>query len=150
MSHQSYEKKLDEEKREYERQMRHIEYEYNKTHLPSKELPPISPDWDRIEEIVKETRFDIRDVGNSYEYTVHHLHEHYSDRCSILKSELSEDTVKLIDMLLRDVHWFFEHPTGGSVGECGRVLEGFLREKYPMLSEYSISRITGTYCRNDR
>ena len=137
--------KIDEEKREYQRKI-----EYNKTHLPSKELPPLSPDWDRIEEIVKETRFDIRDVGDSYEYIVSHLHEHYFERCSVLKSELSDDTVKLIDMLLRDVDWFYAHPAGSSVGEGSTVLESFLREKYSMLSEDSISRIIGTYCINDR
>lgn len=44
INHRKYLKKLDKEKREYQRQI-----EYNKTHLPSKELPPISPDLDKLE-----------------------------------------------------------------------------------------------------
>ena len=143
LSRGKYKKKHEEEKLEYQRKI-----EYNKTHLPSKELPPLSPDWDRIEEIAKETRFALNDIGNCYEYTV--LHNYEWKRFSISKSELSDDTVKLVDMLLKDIDWFYAHLTGNSVGECGTVLESFLREKYPMLSADSISKITHRYCVNIR
>lgn len=137
-------KKHEEEKLEYQRKI-----EYNKTHLPSKELQPLSPDWDRIEEIVKESQFDLRDIGESYEYFVLHNYETWK-RFYIPKSELSEDTVKLIDMLLKDVGWFYAHHTGNSVSECAPILESYLREKYPILSADCISTITNRYCINDR
>ena len=143
LSRGKYKKKHEEEKLEYQRKI-----EYNKTHLPSKELPPLSPDWDRIEEIVKESQFDLRDIGDSYEYTV--LHNYEWKRFHIPKSELSEDTVKLIDMLLKDVDWFYAHHTGNSVSECATILDGYLREKYPILSADCISTITNRYCINDR
>lgn len=75
--------------------------------------------------------------------------EHYK-RHSIPKSELDDDTIKLIELIERDVDWFYAHHTGNSVGECGYVLESFLREKYPKLTEKSVGRIVQTYCINDR
>lgn len=119
--------------------------EYNRAHLPSKELPPIFPDWDAVNRLIEETRFRLYDEGEvfrSYEY----------DRgtWTIPKSDFDSDTLKLLDLIKKDMEWFYGHHTGCTVGECGTVLEGFLREKYPLLSDRSISCIRGRYCINDR
>lgn len=122
--------------------------EYNKTHPPSKDLPPLSPDWGEVGEFIEKTRFDFTDKGESYSYISYenHLIEHRS----IPKSDFDGDTLKLIELLKRDVDWFYGCPTGNSAGERGNVLESFLREKYPQLSDKSISRIWNTYCINNR
>lgn len=145
LCHRKYLKKLDKERRE-----RLNRIEYNKTHLPSKELPPLSPDSDKLGKVViKSSGLMLKDVGDSYVCIVVYASENYKQR-SISKSELDGDTIKLIDLLLKDLDWFYAHPTGVSVGECGTVLESFLREKYPMLSADSVSRICNRYCVNDR
>lgn len=142
--HRKFMKKLEKEKQDYLNRI-----ELNKTHLPSKELPELSPDRSVIEEFIKRTRFDFTDEGESYSYICRD--ENYCfERRNVFKSELDDDTVKLIELIKHDVDWFYGHPTGNSAGECGSVLESFLREKYPMLTEKSVSRIVGTYCINDR
>lgn len=119
--------------------------EYNRAHLPSKELPQFSPDWAAVNRLIEETRFRLYDEGDvfrSYEY----------DRGSwtIPKSDFDDDTLKLLDLIKKDLNWFYGHHTGCTVGECGTVLEGYLCEKYPLLSEKSISCIVSRYCINDR
>lgn len=126
------------------------EIEYNKAHLPFAELPELSLDWEKFEEVVKRSSgLMLKDVGDSYACIVVYASEHFKQHF-IPKSELDGDTIKLIDLLLSDLNWFYAHPTGNSAGECGSVLESFLREKYPKLTEESVSRICGRYCVNDR
>lgn len=124
------------------------EIEYNKTHLPSKELPPLSPNWGEVEEFIEKTRFDFTSVGESYSYIGYenHLIEHRS----IPKSDFEGDTLKLIETLRADVNWFYCNQTGERLWEQSEILERFLRKKYPRLSDKSISRICSTYCTNNR
>ena len=119
--------------------------EYNRAHLPSKELPPLSPDWAAVNRLIEETRFRLYDEGDvfrSYEYD--------KGTWTIPKSDFDSDTLKLIDLIKKDVDWFYGHPTGCSARECGTVLEDFLCEKYPLLSEKSVSCIVSRYCINAR
>lgn len=133
-------REAEEQREEFSREVK-----YNRAHLPPKELPLISPDWDAVNRLIKETRYRFYDEGDvflCYEY----------DRGSwrIPKSDFDGDTLKLIDLIKKDVDWFYGHPTGCSTGECGTVLEGYLREKYPLLSARSVNFICGRYCINDR
>lgn len=126
------------------------EVEYNKAHLPFGELPELSIDWEKFEEVVKRsTGLMLKDIGDSYACIVVYASDNYK-RHSIPKSELDGDTITLIDLLLSDLNWFYAHPTGVSAGECGSVLESFLREKYPMLTKESVSCIVNRYCIKDR
>ena len=125
--------------------------EYNRANLPSKELPPLSPDWDAVNRLIEETRFQLYDEGDvflCYEYENRNEYENTSR--TIPKSDFDSDTLKLIDLIKKDVDWFYGHPTGCSAGECRTVLEGYLHEKYPLLSEESISWISKRYCINAR
>ncbi len=135
---------------ELKERQRRREIKYNKTHLPLGELPELSINWGKFEEVVKRSSgLMLKDIGDSYACIVVYASENY-ERHSIPKSELDGDVIKLIDLLLSDLDWFYSHPTGNSAGECGSVLESFLHEKYPMLTEKSVSRIVQTYCINDR
>lgn len=143
--HRKFMKKLEKEKRNYLNKL-----EYNKAHLPFAELPGLSIDPEKFEEVVKgSSGLALRDDGDSYACLVVYAFDHY-ERHSIPKAELDGDTIKLIELITHDVDWFYAHPTGNSAGECGSVLESFLREKYPMLTEKSVSRIVSRYCINDR
>lgn len=128
------------EQREYRQRA-----EYNKAHLPSMELPPLSPDWDAVNGFIQETRFCQWDGGEVFCY-----YEYDTGRHEIPKSDFDSDTLKLIEMLISDVNWFYCNPTGEYVWEQSEILEHFLREKYPLLSDKSISRICSTYCVNSR
>lgn len=129
---------------------RQRDIEYNKAHLPFAELPELSIDCERFGKIViKSSGLALRDDGDSYACLVVYASEHYK-RHSIPKSELDGDTIKLIELIERDVDWFYGHHTGNSAGECGSVLESFLRQKYPKLTEESVSCIVNRYCINDR
>lgn len=122
--------------------------EYNRAHLPSKELPPFSPDWAAVNRLIEETRFRLYDEGDvflSYEYD-----KGTWGTWKIPKSDFDSDTLKLIDLIKKDVDWFYGHPTGCSARECGTVLEDFLREKYPLLSAESVYSICNRYCINAR
>lgn len=119
--------------------------EYNRTHLPSKELPPISPDWDAVNRLIEECRFQMYVEGDAFV-----CREYDRGVWRVPKSDFDDDTLKLLDLLEKDMSWFYGHHTGVTVGECGTVLEGFLREKYPLLSVKSVSCICGRYCINDR
>lgn len=124
--------------------------EYNKAHLPFAELPELSLDWEKFEEVVKRlSGLMLKDVGDSYACIVVYASEHFKQHF-IPKSDFDEDSLKLLAELKNDVDWFYGHHTGNSAGECGTVLGDFLREKYPKLTEKSVSRIVSTYCINDR
>lgn len=129
---------------EKEREEYRQKTEYNRAHLPSKELPPISPDWDAVNRLMgkKGRLFDEGDLFVNYEYD--------KGAQRIPKSDFDDDTLKLIDLIWKDVDWFYGHHTGVSVGECSTVLEEYLREKYPLLSAESVNHICRTYCINDR
>ncbi len=130
---------------EKEREEYRQKTEYNRAHLPSKELPPVSPDWAAVNRLIMETRFRLYVKGDAF---VHY--DYRNGNRKIPRSGFDDDTLKLIDMILKDVDWFYGHHTGGSVGECAAVLEVFLREKYSLLSAESVDFICGTYCINDR
>lgn len=141
VNHRNYLKKCEKEKRE-----RMNAIGYNKTYPPSKYLPTLSPDLDKLEEIVKRSSgLVLKDVGDSYACIVVYASENYKQRI-ISKSELDDDTAKLIELLLKDIDWFYAHPTDNSLGECSAALENFLREKYPMLSVNSVGIICNRYC----
>lgn len=143
--HRKFMKKLEKEKQNYLNKL-----EYNKAHLPFAELPGLSIDPEKFEEVVKRSSgLALRDDGDSYACLVVYAFDHY-ERHSIPKAELDGDTIKLIELITHDVDWFYTHHTGNSAGECGTVLESFLLEKYPMLTEESVSRIVSRYCINDR
>lgn len=132
--------KIYEKKREEYRQRA----EYNRAHLPSKELPQLSPDWAAVNRLL-ETRGRLFDEGDAF---VNYEYDKGAQR--IPKSDFDDDALKLIDLIWKDVDWFHGHHTGVSVGECAAVLEGFLREKYPLLSGKSINYICNRYCINAR
>ena len=120
--------------------------EYNRAHLPSKELPQFSPDWNYVNRLIIETRFQLYDRGDvflCYEYENRNEYENTSR--TIPKSDFDGDTLKLINLIKKDFDWFYGHPTGETVGECMTVLEGFLSDKYPMLPAESISWITNRF-----
>lgn len=122
--------------------------EYNRSHLLSKELPPIFPDWNAVEDFIEKTRFDFTNKGESYSYICYT--ELSIEHRSIPKSDFDGDTLKLIEALKADVNWFYCNPTGEHVWEQSEILESFLREKYPRLSDKSISQICSRYCINNR
>lgn len=122
--------------------------EYNRTHLPSTEPLGLSPDWQKVNEFILVSRFRF-DIGDD-EVVYTDYDSGMTGKITLPKSDFDEDSLKLLAELKKDVDWFYEHHTGNSAGECGSVLEGFLREKYPKLTEKSVSRIVYTYCINDR
>lgn len=138
-------KKRISEAREKEKTEYRQRAEYNRAHLPSKELPPLSPDWDAVNRLIEETRFRLYDEGEAFR-----SYEYDRGTWTIPKSVFDDDTLKLFDLIKKDLNWFYGHHTGCSVGECGTVLEGFLREKYPLLSDRSVRCICNRYCINDR
>lgn len=132
---------IDKCEEEYIRQI-----EYNRAHLPSTELPPLAPDWIAIDEFILETRFWFIDEGYRFAYLA--LVNNFYETRYILKSDFGSDSLKLIEMLCKDVNWFYENPTGVTLGEQDNILTEFLKEKYSRLSESSISRIESTFCTN--
>ena len=115
---------------------------YNREHLPSAEFPPFVCDWQAINEFIKTTGFRIHNDSEKFLW--------YKDYCSmeksyISKSDFDNDTLKAIELIHNDFEWFCNNPIGHGVVEEIRLLEDFLRKKYPMLSEKSVSEITNTY-----
>lgn len=120
---------------------------FNREHMPSTELPPLDPDWAAVDELVAVTYFGLMDEGDRYRYL--DVSDHSKPKF-ILKSDFDDDTLKLIELLNKDVKWFYKNPTGEKLWEQAETLKNFLREKYSGLSEKSISRICSTYCINNR
>ncbi len=136
------EKIVAKEREEYQKRI-----EYNRAHLPSTEPPELSPDWQALNEFIFVSRFRF-DIGDNE--IVYPDYDSRMPRKTIPRSHFDDDTLKLLEKLEKDADWFYGHHTGNSAGECGSVLESFLREKYPELTEKSVVRIVQTYCVNDR
>ena len=143
-------KKDENEHSEYsERQLEYYRRaEYNRTHLPSMELPPLDPDWYAVDNFTMETRFRFTDEGYRFAYLV--LIDNSYETKYFLKSEFNNDTLRLIELLHADINWFYANPTGVTLSEQDNILTEFLKEKYSGLSERSISRISHTYCMDNR
>lgn len=128
--------------------LRRTECKYNRAHLPSTELPELAPDWLFAEKFIMETRFRFTDEGYRFAYLA--LVNNSYETKYFLKSEFTKETLKLIEFLSKDVNWFYANPTGVTLSEQDYILTGFLKEKYSGLSERSISRISHTYCMDNR
>lgn len=122
--------------------------EYNRAHLPSMELPPLAPDWAAVDDFIMKTRCSFTDEGYRFAYLA--LVNNSYETKYILKSDFDSDTLRLIELLQKDVGWFYANPTGVTLTDQDETLTIFLREKYSGLSERSISRISSTYCINNR
>ena len=122
--------------------------EYNRAHLPSVELPPINPDWNAVDEFIMETRFRFTDNDDIFSYYCFE-NGSYKEK-SIPKSDFDSDTLRLIELIDKDVDWFYANTTGETVSEEDVFLTDFLMQKYSGLSEKSISRISSTFCINIR
>ena len=122
--------------------------EYNRAHLPSIELPSINPDWNVVDEFITETRFSFTDKGDRFSY-YRFENGSYKEK-SIPKSDFDSDTLRLIELIDKDVDWFYANATGEAIFEQNKNLTGFLMKKYSKLSEKSISRISSTFCINSR
>lgn len=120
---------------------------YNREHMPSTELPPFDPDWAAVDKFITETRFRFTDEGDKYAFCIRLADP---EKQCILKSNFDSDTLWLIELLNKDVNWFYGNTTGVTLTEESETLENFLREKYSGLSEESISRISSTYCIDNR
>lgn len=107
--------------------------EYNRAHLPSVELPPINPDWNAVDEFITETRFSFTDNGDRFSY---YCFENGSYKEKFIpKSDFDSDTLRLIELIDKDVDWFYANATGETVSEEDETLTGFLMKKYSGLSE---------------
>lgn len=122
--------------------------QYNRSHLPSVELPPLEPDWAAVDRLIRETRFRLADEGYRFAYLV--LVNNSYETKYVLKSDFNSDTLKVIELLRKDLDWFYANPTGVTLAEQDETLLNFLREKYSGLSEKSFSRICHTYCTDNR
>lgn len=116
--------------------------EYNREHLPSKELPPLSPDWVVLSEFILKLQWQFVDEGDRYRYFA----EFTRGRIYVPKSELGNDSVKVIELLQSDVDKLYSS-SDDIVGK-GEKLQSFLMEKYPKFSEKAIERIVFTFCNN--
>lgn len=121
---------------------------YNREHMPSLELPPLAPDWAVADGFITETRFGFADKGDRFEYYI--LADNSYKTKYILKSNFDSDTLRLIELLNKDVGWFYDNTTGATLTEESETLENFLRGKYSGLLEESISQISRIYCKDNR
>lgn len=110
----------------------------NLARLPSAETPPLDPDWNAVNVFIRATKFQFSDKGDKFQYGDQ---VNYWDIYYISKSEFDGDSLKLIELLRKDVEWFTENPTGMTLSEEDEVLCFFLRKKYSGLSDENIGLI---------
>ena len=104
--------------------------------MPSKELPPLAPDWSVINRFFESITFRLYDKGDVFDFFDYDKGSH-----KVPKTDFDSDTLELIEIICDDVRWFNTYPTGVSWSACRDELESFLREKYPRLSEKAADRI---------
>ncbi len=95
---------------------------YNREHLPNTPIPPIHPIHEEVERIIQTIGVDLYD-GRGEPLP--------------LNDEYDDDSVSYVDLIFRDIMWFWNNPTGVSIAEEREVLRKYLREKY-LLSDESI------------
>lgn len=110
----------------------------NLADLPSTQLPKLAVDWAAVDRFIKKTCFSFTDNGDTFRYGggVNYWDVHY-----IPKSEFDGDALSLIEQLDNDLKWFIDHPICTTISEEHDKLAGFLREKYPGLSENSVDMV---------
>ncbi|MCM1164954.1 MAG: hypothetical protein NC299_04200 [Lachnospiraceae bacterium] len=122
-------------KREKEQLERQRMIEYNRTHLPPKELPPLSPDISAAERV----------IAKAPRLSLYVIHEKRCFRCGEelvpIPDDCGEDTWTLLTYIRGDLNWFHSHWVGEGLSEQLRVLEDYLKEKY-RLSDDCISSLS--------
>lgn len=110
--------------------------EYNLAHLPSSEPPRLSPDWQKINDFIKLTRFRFWFGDDAFAYS-----DYDKGMITIPRSDFDGDTLKLLEELIKDAMWFYKNPTDISITKRRKTLTAFLGKKYPGLSVKSVLEI---------
>ncbi len=122
-------------KREKERLERKQKIEYNKAHLPSMELPKLSPDMEAVEELIsKAPRLVLYTIDEK-------LHYRSGDELVCIQDDYSEDTLMFIRHISSDLWWFRSHRVGEDSAEHRRILEDYLTKKY-LLSDKCVRNLS--------
>lgn len=134
-------KTTEEREREYKKRI-----EYNRSHLPSAELPPLKPDWYAVNEFIVSTQFRIRVENGAF--TRFSRTEHKWENIPV--GDYDSDTLKLLELIYGDLMWFYHNSTGLSVPDELAVLREFMQGKYPELSDKSILYLACRYGEDNR
>lgn len=110
--------------------------EYNLSHMTSAEPLQLSPNWWRINDFIKSTRFRFWYGDDAFVYR-----DYDKGMIMIPRSDFDGDTLKLLEELIKDAKWFCDNPTDVSINKRRETMTAFLREKYPGLSESSVLEI---------
>lgn len=122
-------KTAEEREQEYKKRI-----EYNRSHLPSAELPLLKPDWDAVNGFIVSTQFRIRIENGAF--TRFSRTEHKWENIPV--GDYDSDTLGLLELIYGDLMWFYHNSTGLSVSDELAVLREFMQGKYPQLTEKSI------------
>lgn len=125
-------------KREKERLERKQRIEYNKAHLPSMELPKLSPDMEAVEELIsKAPRLVLLVIDEK-------LHYRNGDELVCIQDVYSEDALMFIRHISSDLSWFHSHWVGEELAEQCRTLEDYLTKKY-RLSDKCVQKLSNEF-----
>ncbi|MBD5113327.1 MAG: hypothetical protein HDT42_12475 [Ruminococcaceae bacterium] len=104
---------------------------YNREHLPYEAMPPFfHPITDTVDSIILTIGVDL-----------------YDGRGEMLRElcDYDGDSVRLVDMINKNIWWFVQNPTGETISEQCEVMREFLRKQY-CISEESIEAVVKEFC----
>ncbi|MDE6732469.1 MAG: hypothetical protein K2J77_06295 [Oscillospiraceae bacterium] len=92
---------------------------YNREHLPNDPLPPIHPIPEEVDRIILALGYDLYDsIENQLDL-----------------DEYDSDSVSYVRLIYKDIMWFVNNPTDVHDGEEYKILEEYLRGRYPISDE---------------